>query len=359
MGADASNPHAVARIFEIKGRPRFDPLIVHVAEMSWLSRIVTDVPPAAELLTRHFWPGPLSLVLPKTSLIPDLVTSGLPFVAVRIPNHPLALELLHAAGTPIAAPSANLFGRLSPTSAADVEEQLGTRIELILDGGPCAVGVESTVLRFGAGVPELLRPGGIPLEEIEQLIGEVCVVPSTDDPGSVPRPAPGMLPQHYAPQTPLTFGTVRLRPSSSKRVGLLAFQRVTDPERWAKVEILSPSGDLREAAAGFFGALHRLDAARLDLIVAESFPESGLGRALNDRLRRSRRPLSVWKGGSQVAMRPHLTQSTLGSPAGRSPRHVTRLSFGAEIDIRTSSDILRPRDDHPSWMIIVSDSGVP
>lgn len=286
LGADATNPHAVARIFEIKGRPRFDPLIVHVADSSWVRRIARDMPPAAEALSHRFWPGPLSLVLPKTELIPELVTSGLPDVAIRIPNHPVALELLRAADTPIAAPSANLFGRLSPTTAGDVAEQLGTKLELILDGGPCAVGVESTVLRLGPGTPELLRPGGIPLEEIEETIGTVRVVASTDDPGALPRPAPGMLPQHYAPRTPLVLGSP---PSivEGKRIGLLAFRGAAERERWTKVEILSAGGDLREAAAGFFGALHRLDAAGLDWIVAEKFPEIGLGRALNDRLERA------------------------------------------------------------------------
>ena len=305
LAANALDARSVARIFEAKGRPWFDPLIVHIAELAWVSRVAREFPAEAERLAARFWPGPLSLVLPRTEAVPDLVTSGLPDVAVRVPDHPLTRELLRAANLSLAAPSANLFGRLSPTTAEHVREQLGDRIDYILDGGPCRVGVESTVLKVGQGPPQLLRPGGVPLEEIEALIGAVQILPPTDDPGGrsdehgysdeqsrndehgrdAPQTAPGRLPQHYAPRTPLRLLPVAIVPG--QRVGLLAFQNRELFGNYAGVEVLSMTGDLREAATNFFGALRRLDAAGLDLIVAEPLPETGLGRALNDRLRRA------------------------------------------------------------------------
>jgi len=292
LGAHALDPTAVARIFEAKGRPWFDPLIVHVADEAWLERIVQDVPPAARRLAERFWPGPLSLVLPKTELIPDLVTSGLPSVAVRMPLHPLAQSLLREADVPVAAPSANLFGRLSPTTAGHVYEQLGERIDYVLDGGPCGVGVESTVVSFAEGTPCLLRPGGVPLEEIEALIGPVVVQASTDDPGhrqssETARTAPGMLPQHYAPRTRLRLVSADMKQVPQGKVGLLCLVTPASTAGYAAIEVLSETGDLREAAARFFGALRRLDQQGLDEIHAELVPETDLGRALNDRLRRA------------------------------------------------------------------------
>jgi L-threonylcarbamoyladenylate synthase len=236
----------------------------------------------------------LTLVLPKSSAVPDLVTAGGDTVAVRMPDHPIALSLLRAADLPIAAPSANPFGQISPTCAEHVREQLGPQIDLILDGGPCRVGVESTVLQLTPQGPQLLRPGGTTQEEIEELIGKVHVPgaagASLSEHGLV---SPGTLPQHYAPRTPLVLATDETNSVGvgesvlAGRVGLLAFQIGGQTPRYAHVEILSPTGDLREAAANFFAALRRLDAAGLDLIVAETFPEIGLGRALNDRLRRA------------------------------------------------------------------------
>jgi L-threonylcarbamoyladenylate synthase len=299
LGAHAFDERAVARIFDVKGRPRFDPLIVHVASREELARLVVDVPPAAWKLADRFWPGPLTLVLGKHADVPDLVTAGCPTVAVRIPDHEVALALLLAADLPVAAPSANLFGRISPTTAAHVLEQLGDSVDLILDGGPCRVGVESTVVQVTASGAVLLRPGGTPLEEIEAAIGKVTVPPALPVAENAALLSPGTLPQHYAPRTPLTLLGVAgdlsavldsqdgRTKSAPLRVGLLSFANPAVRESLAMIEVLSPSGDLCEAAANFFAALRRLDAGGLDLIVAEMFPEQGLGRALNDRLRRA------------------------------------------------------------------------
>lgn len=284
LAANALNPQAVARVFEAKERPFFDPLIVHVPDVSWLPRVVSEFPELARRLAERFWPGPLTLVLPKADAVPDLVTSGLPTVGIRMPRHPLALELLRQSDCPIAAPSANLFGRISPTTALHVAEQLQDRIDYILDGGPCQVGVESTVLELSPQ-PRLLRPGGASIEEIAELIGPVETATPTDNPGNAPQSAPGMLPQHYAPRTPLLLNPADVG-ALIGRWGQLTWRGPANAILSA-TEILSPTGDLREAATNFFAALRRLDELGLDGIVAESFPETGLGRALNDRLRRA------------------------------------------------------------------------
>lgn len=285
LAAHALDPHAVARIFEAKERPAFDPLIVHIPDVSWMPRIAAEFPELAQRLAARFWPGPLTMLLPKTAAVPDLVTSGLPDVAVRIPDHPMALKLMRMSDCPVAAPSANLFGRISPTTALHVADQLAGRVDYILDGGPSGVGVESTVVRLSPR-PGLLRPGGVSLEDLVQIAGAMEIVASTDHPGEVAQSAPGMLPQHYAPRTPLI-----LDPSTGQtlrgRWGVLCFQRVPDGREFSAQEVLSPDGSLPEAAANFFAALRRLDELALDGIVAESFPEAGLGRALNDRLRRA------------------------------------------------------------------------
>lgn len=287
LGANALDVHAVARVFAAKNRPHFDPLIVHIADRSWLTRIVKEWPETAERLAARFWPGPLTLVLPKTDLIPDLVTSGLPSVAVRMPAHPLALELLRLADVPIAAPSANLFGQLSPTRAEHVAERLGDQIDYLLDGGPCAVGVESTVLLLESSRAVLLRPGGVALEEIESVIGPVELPARATTSDQTAAQSPGMLPQHYAPRTPLTIVEDLLGVTAPARCGLLTLEPFPEAHRFAAVETLSVSGDLTEAAAKFFAALRRLDAACVEQIVATPFPNRGLGRALNDRLSRA------------------------------------------------------------------------
>ena len=285
LGADAFNSLAVARVFEVKRRPYFDPLIVHVANPRDVKKLAKKIPTDAKRLTEKFWPGPLTVVLLKEEQIPDIVTAGLPSVAIRMPNHPIALSLIKKSKCPIAAPSANLFGYLSPTTAEHVREQLGDQVDLILDGGPCPVGVESTIVSFLEEEPRLLRPGGVSLEEIESIIGKVEVAQIEED-----RPsAPGMLPRHYAPRTPIVlhWDEKNLGLHKNKNIGLLAFQRPRDNEKFYSIEILSEKGDMREAAANLFAAIRRLDAMNLDLIFAEPVPEAGLGRAIMDRLRRA------------------------------------------------------------------------
>ena len=292
LGANALDERAVARVFEVKNRPHFDPLIVHIADRQWLDRLVTSVPDAARQLADAFWPGPLTLVLPKSDIVPDLVTSGLPCVAIRMPSHPQALELLRKVDLPIAAPSANPFGQISPTTAEHVAETLGDGVDLILDGGPCSIGVESTVVGFDDGKPCILRHGGLTQEEIERVVGPVT---SRQNPASGPAESPGMLPQHYAPRTPLAMvepsdlsADSTLRKSlAGRRVGLLLLEPSPAAESFDAVEVLTTDGNLRDAAAAFFAALRRLDVTDVDQILALPFPDEGLGRALNDRLRRA------------------------------------------------------------------------
>ena len=283
LGADTYNPLAVARIFEVKRRPYFDPLIVHVAYPAHVKKLVKEIPSSVEKLAEKLWPGPLTVVLLKEKNIPDIVTAGLPSVAVRMPDHPMALSLIEESKCPIAAPSANPFGYLSPTTAEHVREQLGDQVDLILDGGPCAVGVESTIVSFLDGKPRLLRPGGVSLEQIESVIGEVQITPIQED-----RPsAPGMFPRHYAPRTPIVLDWNEKNRDlyKSRNIGLLAFREPKGNLKFHSVEVLSKKGDMREAAANLFSAIRRLDTLNLDLIVAEPIPEVGLGRAIMDRLR--------------------------------------------------------------------------
>jgi L-threonylcarbamoyladenylate synthase len=292
LGADALNPVAVARIFEAKGRPRFDPLIVHLASVRGLDRYAAGIDPRARTLAARLWPGPLTLVVPRREgageVIPDIVTAGLPTVALRVPDHPVALAIIEAADRPVAAPSANPFGYVSPTTAAHVAEQLGAAVDLVVDGGPARVGVESTIVAFTGGRPRLLRPGGVPIETIEALIGPVETVASAS--GDSPE-APGQLASHYAPRSRFVLLAGRDDPARAvrpgERVGLLALTPPAEAGRFTAVEVLSPTGDLREAAHRLFGAMRRLDAAGLERIVAEPVPETGLGRAIMDRLRRA------------------------------------------------------------------------
>jgi L-threonylcarbamoyladenylate synthase len=285
LGADAGNAVAVARIFEVKRRPSFDPLIVHIAdpESAHLYGALPDRY-AADLIAA-FWPGPLTLVVPKTERIPPIVTAGLSTVGLRMPAHPAALALIRAAGRAVAAPSANPFGSVSPTEASHVAAQLAG-VDLILDGGACSVGVESTILSLTGRVPRLLRPGGIPVEEIERVTGPVETASS---PAANPE-APGQLPRHYATRTRLEIRTEEdsaAFPLPSERVGLLSLRGPgVHGASYAAVEVLSACGDLREAAANLFSALFRLDAMQLDRLVAFPVPEQGLGAAIMDRLRR-------------------------------------------------------------------------
>jgi L-threonylcarbamoyladenylate synthase len=290
LGCDALNAEAVAKIFEAKQRPQFDPLIVHLADRAALDALVPCVFISDHRLMEAFWPGPLTLVLPKRPVVPDLVTAGLSTVAVRMPDHPVAQALIREAGTPIAAPSANPFGYVSPTTAQHVFDGLGDKVDLILDGGPCPIGVESTIVSLAGTWPELLRPGSISLAEIRGVIGPVVRPAPTD---STPL-APGQSARHYATRTPVTILAAQgARPvvPSHERAGLLALSapdRLDD--RFCAVEVLSPSGDLREAARHLFAALRRLDALGLDRLYAEPCEERGLGLAIMDRLRRCAAP---------------------------------------------------------------------
>ncbi|NBC09286.1 MAG: threonylcarbamoyl-AMP synthase [Bacteroidetes bacterium] len=285
LAGNALSPRAVASIFEIKNRPRFDPLIVHTSSVERLSQYAAAFPAAARRLAEQFMPGPLTLLLDKAAIIPDLVTAGSPRVALRIPNHPLTLSLLQQLDFPLAAPSANPFGYISPTTAQHVADQLGDQIPYILDGGPCRVGVESTIVGFEDGQTVIYRKGGVPVEEITALIGPVQVREhSTSNPN-----APGMLKSHYAPGAKVVIGNVEeLLPGyEGQRVGVIRFRKTTAKLPAEHQLILSPQGDFAEAARRLFAGMRQLDALQLDIILAELLPEEGLGRAVNDRLRRA------------------------------------------------------------------------
>jgi L-threonylcarbamoyladenylate synthase len=285
LGCDAMNAEAAAKVFEAKQRPQFDPLIVHIADLTQLEMVIASLPAVGQRLIDAFWPGPLTLVLPKQPAIPDLITAGLSTVAVRMPNHPVAQSLIREAGTPIAAPSANLFGYVSPTTAQHVATGLGSTVDLILDDGPCPIGVESTIVSL-ASQPELLRPGSITIEQLSSIVGSIRQSLSVNH---TPI-APGQLSRHYATQTPLTIlASAGARPilKDGVHAGLLIHSHPRDTDdRFAAVEVLSSTGDLREAARRLFAALRRLDSLGLDRIYAEPCQEEGLGVAIMDRLRR-------------------------------------------------------------------------
>ncbi len=283
LGADAFNPIAVARIFEVKKRPHFDPLIVHIADIGWVERLAKHVPPTARALMERFWPGPLTVILEKQHIIPDIVTAGLRTVGIRMPSHPVALGLIRELERPIAAPSANPFGYMSPTKASHVARMFGEGVPLILDGGPSRHGIESTIVSVRDGSLYVHRHGAIPFEEIERAAGSA----KERGPASVCE-APGELPYHYAPHA-------RLRLVGSpdevgeENSGYLAFRKPAAPPRSRHLRILSPAGDLREAAANFFSHLIELDTDDVRVIYAERLPEEGLGRAMMERLRKAAR----------------------------------------------------------------------
>jgi L-threonylcarbamoyladenylate synthase len=285
LAGDALNPSALARIFETKQRPLFDPLILHAADAAGAFALAECVPEPARRCAEKFWPGPLTLVLPKKSIVPDLATSGLPNVAVRVPSHPVAQALLRAFGGPLAAPSANRFGRISPTDAQAVRAELGDAVALILDGGPCAVGIESSVLDLSGETPVLLRAGGVPVEELEALVGPIeRALPVDEKPA-----APGQLKHHYAPRKSLRLVASAAEIPGESGIGALFFGVATIPSDFPGVmENLSPTGDLREAATNFFRALRRLDDdPRVTHLYAVRLPDRGLGLAMNERLERA------------------------------------------------------------------------
>ena len=283
LAADALSQEAVAKIFETKERPRFDPLIVHLPDRAWLPRIAT-VSSMAEELIGKFWPGPLTILLPKTNLIPDIVTAGLTTVAVRMSAHPIFSAIVGELDRPLAAPSANRFGRISPTTAQHVFEELTGRIPLVVDGGATEHGVESTIVRLEENAISVLRDGPITREQLAEFgdirsVGENALHPD----------APGQLPSHYAPRTPLVIAddVAEMTLPNDKRCGALLWKNDDTPSDFVAKRHLSARRDLREAAANLFRALRELDNAGLDLIVAEAVPEIGLGVAIMDRLRRA------------------------------------------------------------------------
>lgn len=284
LGADATQDKAVAAIYAIKNRPHFNPLIIHVAAAEQLNNLVVWNP-AARLLAQRFWPGPLTMVLPTLPNCPIslLARAGLPSLAVRVPDHPAAQALLRAFGGPLAAPSANRSGGLSPTTPVHVQHSLGAAVRLILAAGKTTVGVESTIIDLTGSEPLVLRHGGISIEQIEACLG-VTLSPAPDHAGS-PK-APGQLSSHYAPDKPLRLNVTTARDDE----GFL----LCGPElglRGGRIRLnLSPTGDLHEAAANLFAILHRLDAENICGIAVSAVPEIGLGRAINDRLRRAAAP---------------------------------------------------------------------
>ena len=288
LGGDATSEAAVARIFAAKGRPRFNPLIVHVPGLAEAEPLAVFDERARDAV-RRFWPGPLTLVLPRRESggLSLLASAGLDTVALRAPAHPVAQQLLGAAGVPIAAPSANRSGRVSPTTAAHVAGELGARVALILDGGACPIGLESTILDLTGPVPMLLRPGGVTLETLQEVFGAIA----TPAAGEHPPRAPGSLPSHYAPSRPVRLDVREARSGEA----LLAFGPEAPPG-FAAVLWLSRSGDPTEAAANLFASLRQLDRPDFTGIAVMPIPERGLGRAINDRLRRAAAPRSGDEG---------------------------------------------------------------
>ncbi len=291
LAANAYDPEAVIRIFEAKGRPQFNPLIVHTQSVETMHPFLKGIPDWANQLAEAFWPGPLTLLLPRNEIIPDLVTAGLPRVAVRIPRHPLTLRLLESLDFPLAAPSANPFGYISPTTAAHVAEQLGDQVGYILDGGTCKIGIESTIMGEGtSGEPVVYRLGGLSLEDIRGVVGPVEVKTSPVE--SHPESS-GMLKSHYAPATRLVFGPLDvLLPEYGQQNPLLLTYNHVHPGYPAERQlVLAPTSNVKEAAFRLFSALRELDERGASIILAEPVPERGIGRAINDRLKKA--------GGSQ------------------------------------------------------------
>lgn len=286
LAANIFDESAVKKIFEIKNRPNNNPLIVHLKSAEQLKEVAKDIPPLAAQLASHFWPGALTLVLKKQDCISNWVTSNKNTVAIRVPNHPLSLELLRNLDFPLAAPSANPFGSISPTKALHVYDYFQNDIDVILDGGNCKNGIESTIIGFEEEQPILYRYGAIPIEEIEKIIGPIKV--HTKD-NSAPS-APGMFTKHYAPKTKSFLVEdieKELESIQSKKIGVLQFQNKLESPRPFVQYILSPTGDFKEASKNLYSYLHELDALGLDVLLIEKLPNIHLGKSINDRLTRA------------------------------------------------------------------------
>ena len=286
LAADALNPIAVTKIFEAKGRPRFNPLIVHLPDHDWLEKIAALPAPDRQLifqLGEKFWPGPFTMVLPKREIIPEIVTAGLDTVAVRISAHPAFVEIIRAFGKPLAAPSANRFGRISPTTAKHVLDELDGHIPLIIDAGSTTHGIESTIVAVRDGKIDILRRGPVTLEQLSAF-GKVDIAKEREK-----ISAPGQLPSHYASKTPLRIvdDLRSFAPEANQRCALLAWSSIERDKRFAAIRNLSGQQDLREAAVNLFRYLRELDALDVDLIIAERVPGQGLGAAILDRLQRA------------------------------------------------------------------------
>ncbi|MBQ7078760.1 MAG: threonylcarbamoyl-AMP synthase [Fibrobacter sp.] len=284
LAGNAFEPKALAKIFAAKERPTFDPLIVHIADIAQLTDIAKDIPDSAYRLAEAYWPGPMTIILPKKDCIPDLCTSALPSVAVRFPSHPIAQAIIKESGLPLAAPSANLFKHVSPTTAEHVAAQLADRIAGIVDGGPCSVGVESAIISLAGDVPTVLRPGAITPEMFKAVLGEVAIKESTSKPGQ-PMLAPGQCDTHYRPQVPLYYGEIPAGYTLPEHTVRIAFGTQAGPIP-ATVN-LSATGDMVEATSKLYAFMHDLDKSEYDLILVDPIPNTGIGMALNDRLKRA------------------------------------------------------------------------
>jgi len=277
---------AIHKIFEVKQRPLFNPLIAHVSSIEKAKAITRDFPVKAEMLAEAFWPGSLTILLNKNNAVPDLITAGKNTVAVRIPNHPVTLDLLEQLSFPLAAPSANPFGSISPTKARHVESYFGNVIPMILEGGDCKNGIESTIIGFEQNEAVLYRLGSISLEEISDVIGEVKIKNKQE----IAPDAPGMLSRHYSPKTKMFLvDDVEkfVKQHANKKIAVIRFCRDKHIPGIEHIEILSEKEDLKEAASKLYAVLHKLDGLNLDMIVAEVFPDVGLGKTINDRLERA------------------------------------------------------------------------
>lgn len=286
LAGNIYNESAIRKIFETKKRPFFNPLIVHIHDKKQLQEIAIEIPEKAQLLANTFWPGSLTLVLKKKSNIPDIITAGKDTVAVRVPNHKLTLDLLKSLQFPLAAPSANPFGSISPTTAQHVADYFQNNLQMVLDGGNCQNGIESTIIGFENGDPILYRLGSISIEEIEAIVGYIKIENNNEKSPN----APGMLSRHYAPKTKTVLVNDvenELLLHHNKKIGVLTFQNTITNQTIASIEILSKKGDMKEAMSNLYAAMHRLDKQNLDLINAEKFPENDFGKSINDRLQRA------------------------------------------------------------------------